>query len=211
MDLSTGGESRVRGYLYVLERSLRTFLPFEQAGDAVREVESHIRDRAAEVQPVPDERTALERVLMELGPPLKVAQAYSLEMTTEEAVATGRIGAVLHSLLQFAALGVRGFFSSLALFVGYALGLGFLAIAILKPIFPANVGLFVVNGIPRSFGAQFPPPAGAVVVGGYWIVPIAGLLGVAILVGVHAGARRVLASWLERRRALADIRFGIQQ
>lgn len=47
MDLSVSGESRVRGDLFVLERSLRTFLSSEQAGDAVRGVESHIRDRAA--------------------------------------------------------------------------------------------------------------------------------------------------------------------
>lgn len=204
MDLSTTGESRVRGYLFVLERSLRTFLPSDTASDAVREVESHIRDRIHEIQPSPDERTALEQILLELGPPLKVAQAYSLEMTTEEAIATGRVGAVVRSLLQFAALGVGGFFGSLALFVGYAMGLGFLAIAILKPIFPANVGLFVVNGLPRSFGAQFPPPAGAVVAGGYWVIPIAALLGLAILVAVHTAARRLLARWLQRRRAPAE-------
>ena len=137
---------------------------------------------------------------------MKVARAYSLEMTTEEAVATGRVGAVLHSLAQFAALGVTGFFGSVALFVGYSVGLAFLAVAILKPIFPANVGLFIVNGVPRSFGALFPPPAGAVVAGGYWVVPIAGLLGIAILVGVHAAARRVLATWLERRRAVTGVR-----
>ena len=43
MKLTDGGESRVRGYLYS-ERSLRSFLSPEVAADAVREVESHIRD-----------------------------------------------------------------------------------------------------------------------------------------------------------------------
>ncbi len=51
MKLSGVGESRVRGYLYVLERSLRTFLPREVVADAVREVESHIRERLDQIDP----------------------------------------------------------------------------------------------------------------------------------------------------------------
>jgi hypothetical protein len=48
----------------------------------------------------------------------------------------------------------------------YIIGAAFILTAALKPIFPANVGLFVVDGIPRAFGAQFPVPAGAEVWGG---------------------------------------------
>lgn len=81
--------SRVRAHLYVLERSLRTFLPREVVADAVREVESHIRDRVAQVEAMPNEREALECVLTELGPPLRIAQAYAAEQTMEEAAVTG--------------------------------------------------------------------------------------------------------------------------
>ena len=45
MTLTEVGESRINGYLFILERSLRSFLPRETAADAVREVESHIRER----------------------------------------------------------------------------------------------------------------------------------------------------------------------
>ena len=45
MNLTTTGESRVNGYLFVLERSLKTFLPRDVARDAVREIESHLRER----------------------------------------------------------------------------------------------------------------------------------------------------------------------
>jgi hypothetical protein len=65
----------------------------------------------------------------------------------------------------------------LVVFTGYVIGISFLLLAVLKPIVPANVGLFVVDGIPRSFGALFPPPAGAEVVGGYWVIPICLVLG----------------------------------
>ena len=49
MKISEVGESRVRGYLFVLERSLRTFLPREVVADAAREVESHIRERLDQI------------------------------------------------------------------------------------------------------------------------------------------------------------------
>jgi hypothetical protein len=206
MQLSESGESRVRGYLYVLERSLSTFLPAADALDASREVESHIRERLDETEALPDERTAIERVLGELGPPLRVARAYSLEMSATEAVATGRVLAVGRALWHMAALGVGWFFSTLALFTGYAFGASFLAIAILKPIFPNNVGLFIIDGVPRSFGATTNLPAGTVVAGGYWIIPICLVLGSAILIGTHIAARRLLESWLSghrERRAFA--------
>ena len=199
MELSERSESRVRGYLFILERSLKTFLPAADAADASREVESHIRERIAETEPLPDEKTALERVLDELGTPLSVARAYSLELSAEEAVATGRIAAVARSLLHMAALGLRGFLGALAIFVGYAIALGFLAIAVLKPIFPDNVGLFIVHGFP-AFGAQFPIPEGSGPYGGYAIVPICIAIGLAILVATHIGARRLIESWLRRRR-----------
>src|SRR5215468_5941893 len=88
--LSESGESRINGYLFVLERSLNTFLPRETARDAVREIESHVRERIAGTDATPNEREALERILQELGPPLRVAQAYSAERTIDEAVTTGR-------------------------------------------------------------------------------------------------------------------------
>ena len=94
MKLTEVGESLVRGYLFILARSLRSFLPADVVADAVREVESHIRERADQVDAIPDERAAVQKVLAELGPPLRVAQAYSAEMTIDEAVSTGRVRAV---------------------------------------------------------------------------------------------------------------------
>ena len=49
MILSDTGESRVRGYLFVLERSLSLGLPRDVARDAAREIESHLRERIAVV------------------------------------------------------------------------------------------------------------------------------------------------------------------
>jgi uncharacterized membrane protein len=199
MNLSATGESRVNGYLFVLERSLSTFLPREVVRDAVREIESHLRERIAAADGVPDERAALERILTELGPPLRVAQAYSAERTIDEAVTTGRFVPILRAIWHLAASTVTGFFTGLLFFVGYVTSMGFFALAILKPIFPQNVGIQFVHGIPVGLGAHFPVSADTDLRGGYWIIPIALFCGLGIFVATHRGARRYLAWWRARR------------
>ena len=199
MTLSDGGESRVNGYLFVLERSLASFLPRETVRDAVREIESHLRERIAAADAMPNERVVLERILSDLGTPLRVAQAYSAERTLDEAVATGRFVAVLRALWHLSLTTVSGFFAGLLLLVGYIVGAGFLIVAALKPVFPDNVGVHMVNGIPVGLGARFPAPAEPVA-GGYWIVPACLAAGLGILVATHRGARRFIGWWRRRRQ-----------
>ena len=201
MTLSETGESRVRGYLFVLERSLRATSMSASAAlaaDAVREVESHIRERVAESDGMPNEREALERILSRLGTPDTVARAYSLEMIMDEAAVGGKIGAVLQSIFQAAATSMTRFFLALLLFIGYAMGIGFLATAALKPIFPNNVGLWVHEGF--SLGAEFPAPEGVAPLGGYWIIPICLALGLGLLIWTHKSARRWISGLRETLR-----------
>ena len=206
MTLSETGESRVRGYLYLLEQSLRASSSAPLAADAVREVESHIRDRVAESSGMPNERDALEAILVRLGSPGTVARAYSLELIMEEAVIGGRFVAVLRSLFHAATTGVAGFFIAMLLFLGYFSGAGFISVALLKPIFPNNVGLWLHKGV--SLGAQFPAPEGVTPLGGYWIIPICLAIGLFILVFTHRFARRWVARVRQRirdRRALVAV------
>src|SRR5471032_1946427 len=141
MQLTDTGESRVNGYLFVLERSLKSFLPPEVVRDAVREIESHLRERIASADGAPNEREVVERILAELGPPLRVAQAYSAERTIDEAVATGRFVAIVRAVGHLALTTVTGFFTAFGLLVGYLTSFAFVALAVLKPIFPDNVGI----------------------------------------------------------------------
>ncbi|MEX1128068.1 MAG: hypothetical protein WEB50_05860, partial [Vicinamibacterales bacterium] len=192
------GESRVRGYLYILERSLRASASATLAADAVREVESHIRERVAESPGMPNEREALEGILLRLGSPATVARAYSLEMIMDEAAVGGRIVAVLRSLFHAAATGVRGFFIALLLFLGYASGAAFVSLAVLKPIFPNNIGLWLHEGF--SLGGQFPAPPGVTPLGGYWVIPICLFVGLLLLIATHKLARRWVAGLREGLR-----------
>ena len=199
MQLTETGESRVNGYLFVLERSLKTFLPPDVVRDAVREIESHLRERVAAGDGTPNERDVLERILAELGPPLRVAQAYSAERTINEAVTTGRFVPIVRAVGQLAATTVIGFFTALGLFIGYLTSFCFFALAVLKPIFPANVGVQYVGGFPIGLGAHFPLTPGIELRGGYWVIPFAVFCGLGIFVGTHRGARHFLSWWRERR------------
>jgi hypothetical protein len=192
--LSETGESRIRGYLYVLERSMRAAVSVQLARDAVREVESHIRERVAESDGTPNERDALEAILTRLGSPGTVARAYSLELLMEEATVSGRILPVMRSLLHSAGTGALSFIIAVTLFCGYTVAAAFIAVAALKPVFPQNVGLWLEDGMPRSFGAQFPAPTGMEPAGGYWVIPIALMIGVTVLMVVHRSARAWIAS-----------------
>ncbi len=203
MQLTDTGESRINGYLFVLERSLKTFLPADVVRDAVREIESHLRERAAAVDGGPDERVALERILAELGPPLRVAQAYSAERTIEEAVVTGRFVPTLRAIGQIAGKTMVGFWVFFGVSVGYTLAVALVVVAVAKPLFPDNVGLWVYNasGIPHDLGMRFPAPADEHIVGGYWIVPICLVLGIATFVWTNRLIHRFLQSRRKRRQA----------
>jgi hypothetical protein len=205
VNLSETGESRVNGYLFVLERSLKTFLPAEVVRDAVREIESHVRERVLSADGAPNEREALEKILAELGPPLRVAQAYSAERTIDEAVATGRFVPMIRAVGHLALTTVAGFFAALGLLAAYLGSIAFVALAFLKPIFPNNVGIWVHDATPGewsfNFGASFPGLRNQHVTGGYWVIPIALFLGLSGLVLTHHQARRLLTRWSKRRRA----------
>lgn len=200
MILSEAGESRINGYLFVLERSLQTRLPRNITHDAVREIESHIRARVAALSASADERAALEQILQQLGTPLRVAQAYSAERTVDEALETGRLIPMARALGQIAMTTVLGCLAALGLISGYVCGAALLAIGLLKPIFPDHVGLWVVNGpgsMPTSLGIKLDPtepPAG-----GNWVILIGLVFGVVLLGLTHRGAKAFLAWWKARR------------
>lgn len=197
MQLSEAGELRIRGYLFVLHRSLASFMPRDAATDAVREVESHIRERVARLEEKADEKAALEDVLDRLGPPIRVAQAYAAEITFDEAVATGRPLPILRALFHVST-SVQGFFVALALLAGYAIGAGFVIVAALKPIFPQNVGLILRDGVPVALGAVSNLGPGVEVIGGYALVPVCLMLGGLILLITHRLARAFVAWWRTR-------------
>ena len=208
MNLSDDGEKRIRGYLFMLENSLRTFLKRDVVADAVREVESHIRERVRETEPMPNERDALNRLLDAVGPPHRLARAYSAEMAVDEAVATGRIGAMARAILALAVQTTEGFFVGVGLLCGYMLAAAFLLIAILKPIFPDNVGVFTTDGQFRGSGFEINLPPGTVVSHGWWLALFGVVAGSILLWLTHHGTRTYLRRVRQRRQLARETGFA---
>jgi hypothetical protein len=207
--LSESGESRVNGYLFVLERSLVTFLPRDTARDAVREIDSHLRDRIAAADPTPNERASLEKILSELGPPLRVAQAYSVERTVDEAVVTGKIFAIARAVWHVAMSGLTGFLVAFLALFGYVIGAGLVVLGAMKPIFPDNIGFWVNDAGPlEGFDLAWRMGYGPGVrhehlAGGYWVMPICIIAGFGLLFLTHRGARKFLGWWRRRHAAFS--------
>ncbi len=110
MNLTDTGESRVNGYLFVLRRfARRVFAGGRQTGRGPRNrvalARAHRRGHAR----LPTRRATLETILAELGPPLRVAQAYSAERTIDEAMATGRFVPMLRAIRHVSGKTVAGF------------------------------------------------------------------------------------------------------
>ena len=204
MNLSEAGEARIRGYLFMLETSLKTFLKRDVVADAVREVESHILERVRETEPMPNERDALNRLLEALGPPHRLARAYSAELAVDEAVSSGRLGATVRAIFVLASNTAEGFAVGVALLCGYLLSAGCLIVALMKPIFPDNVGVRWVNGEFRGAGWEPFLEPGTVVTHGWWVMGICAVVGSILLWLTHRGARRYLRRVGERRLRRMD-------
>jgi len=212
MELSDTGESRLNGYLFVLQRTLGTSLSKDVVRDAVREIESHLRERVSVAKPEPDERASLEQILMELGPPLRVAQAYATERTLDEAVTTGRLLPIARAIGHLATTTVVGFVASILIVVGYAAAVGGLIIAVGKIVFPDYTGFWYRDGYsgalgtwPSNLSINFWPRPGEQPAGGYWVVVIGVLMAVLFFAVTNRSARKFLSWFRARRRGIFEL------
>jgi hypothetical protein len=154
---------------------------------------------------MPNERDALNRLLEDIGSPHRLARAYSAEMAVDEAVASGRIGSIARALLAVARTTVEGFAAALGIFIGYLLSVALLIIAIMKPIFPDNVGVRWQNGEFRGAGWEISIDPGTVVTHGWWLALVSLIAGTLLLRATHRGARRYLRRVSARRQARAPL------
>jgi hypothetical protein len=201
MNLSDAGESRIRGYLFMLESSLGTFMRKETVADAVREVESHIWERVREASPMPNERDALNRLLDTLGPPHRLARAYAAELAVDDAVKSGGLARTTKAVFALALSTTEGLLVGLGLLVGYLLSAACLIVAIAKPIAPDHVGVRWVNGQFRGVGWELSLGPGTVVTHGWWVMGICAIVGAALLWLTYRATRRYLRRVRARRPA----------
>ena len=167
-------EKQINDYLSQLGVALKGMTVSERE-DIVEEIRMHIRER------IDDPQCSLDAVFAGLGPAEELAQQYRTGVLVQRARSSISPVVILRAALRWATTGVEGFVVFMIAIIGYALGGGFVALAIIKPIFPANTGFFVGSGqfsfsfLPDSILASFHPPLHEVL--GWWLVPVCLVLG----------------------------------
>ena len=162
-------------------------LPATERNDIVAELRSHLADRGEQG----DDR--LRATLASLGEPEDYARPYLQDRQLADALQRVTPGLALMSILGRAGRSFLAFGIGLGVVILYCMALSFTALAILKPLAPANTGLW--TGRVFGFGFMSPPPPTPEILG-LWMVPICGLGAVlCYIVGtalVRTGGRLIL-------------------
>ena len=164
-------EMQIESYLTVLRLHLSP-LTIAEREEIVREITAHIRDSAEE------SGASVESVLARLGPAEELAAQYRDGLLIRQASRSLSPLVLLRATLRFATKGLSGIVVFFLSIFGYLMGGGLLLTGLLKPILPANTGVWFDGDQLVSSGTLFPAPAPpAHEVMGLWYIPIALTLG----------------------------------
>jgi len=160
----------IDNYLDRLRKSL-PHMPVADREEIVREISVHIRECAQEPN------SSIDNILKRLGPPESLASQYGHDLLVKRASRGFSPVLILRVTLALAKRGAEGFALFFGTVVGYTMGGGLVLTALLKPIFPKNVGLWIGPGV-FDFGFHVPSFSDPVhEVLGQWYIPIALVLG----------------------------------
>ena len=167
-------DSQISDYLAQLRKSLSR-MTISEREDIVEEIHMHIRERLSGPQ------IGVDSVLAGLGSADELAQQYRAGLLVQRAQKSSSPLLILRAALRWATTGVEGFLVFCIALTGYAMGVGFLLLALMKPFFPANTGLWVG---PDQFNFSFrmgatmtnpSPPVHEVL--GWWLIPVCLVIG----------------------------------
>jgi uncharacterized membrane protein len=141
MQVTAAPQTRIDDYLAELRKRLRS-LPDDQIADIVEEIRSHLLDTAASGGQMTE--AGIDGTLRQLGPPAALAASY----LTDNLLARGRGRSwpwtILHAIFRWATLSVKGFLVFMVCTMGYAFGVSFFLVALLKPFY-RNAGLWLIG------------------------------------------------------------------
>lgn len=174
-------------YLSQVRAGLRG-LPPEQVDEILRELGSHLQERAEE-RGGPDEQ-AMQDSIEALGEPEQIAGQYLTQNLFSRTAATRSPVLMAQTLFHWATLSLEGFaIASISLFL-YLLGAGSITLAVAKLFRPDRVGVWV-QVIPSE------PEAHSISIGGvnglasghdlfgWWLVPLGLFIGLSLIIATY--------------------------
>lgn len=198
--MSSQDEMQLSEYVETLRRCLAP-LPAAERNDITEEIRVHVRERLAS-----DPVIALQEVLHRLGTPLALAREYQSNQMLERASRSYSPLLMLRATLRLALTGIQGFLMFNIATIGYALGGGFVLLALAKPFFPDTIGLWM--GPHTGFDFGFRPenarlsPAHELL--GDWFVPAAIGVGALFTAGTTKLLRLIIARFGKLRFRLSS-------
>ena len=192
-------EQQIEVYLSALRVALGP-IQHNEREEIVREIAAHIRDSAE--QP----GASVDVILQRLGPAEKLAGEYRDGELIRQASRSISPLLLLHALLRLTTQGVSGLFVFLVALFGYVLGVGLVLSALLKPLFPDHVGVWLqktqsVTSGDSSYSTTITTGAAPHEILGFWIIPLALILGSLTLLFTTYAIRKTLRlsrQWQER-------------
>ena len=164
-------------------------LPPDDVTEILRELRGHIAERAAG-SGTESIGASVEQVLRQLGAPEQIASLYRTDAQVAHARSSFSPRLIVRTTIRWASKTLLGFTASLAGVVGYAVGASLIVCAVLKPVFPANIGLWI-NPHGMTLGAEVPKPHGHELLG-WWIIPYGLGVGIAFILGTTVFLRWML-------------------
>ena len=180
-------------YFADVHRALR-FVDEADARELRQDLEAHLADSFAQRDAAQPELPRLEQAISRLGRPAEYLRPLIADGLLDRGTQSFRPASLIQGLYYSVRLGSKRAMIALGFALGYALIAIFLLMAVLKPFWASNVGLFLAPGGGIEFGIMS-DTAGARELLGWWTIPVAILLG-AVLYGVLT---RQLRAVLRRR------------
>ena len=159
-------EILIENYLKTLRAELGP-LTIGEREEIIREIAAHIRDSAE----APG--ASVEGVLARLGGAKELAVQYRDGLLIRRASRSISPLVLMRASLRLATKSASGVFVFFCSVFGYALAIGFIALALVKPIFPHHTGAWVQDGQLVALAVYtegIPPTAHDVL--GLWIIPL---------------------------------------
>lgn len=179
-ELSPESKKLLEDYLQKLNEVLRP-LPEKERAEIVLEIKGHIQERMAQSSQAEGDTEALRNALIRLGKPEEYGSEFVTDYFLSQGIERKHAGMIFKGLLRWGCNTLVGFFYSLFFFASYLISASFVLVGIMKPIFPEKVGFFMRNGRFENFGLIMGVTDNSNMqeVLGYWIIPIALVIGIA--------------------------------
>jgi hypothetical protein len=190
----------IDSYFAALETQLSD-LPQPKREEVVRELRAHVFDRIEQIAAPSD--NDCRTVLQALGTPAEIGRQYRLELLLSKSAWKISPWKMLRTLFRWTLTGIQGYIVFIIALIGYTMAASLYITALLKPLFPHNVGIFLSD---HSLNlARFPePPSGVEVLGPYYI-PIAVVAGYLFTFATTLAIRFVMRKFGGLKQKVAGI------